>query len=113
MKTRWMENQDASNKDIRDEILRMLLMLQSGESICPSDAARSFGSKWREIMPAVREVAADMVRDGSIEVIQKGEIVDIDQRDIESIKGPIRLRLVKRPKPEPIVVKRVAIPDLE
>jgi hypothetical protein len=96
MKTRWMEHEDASNKDIRDEILRMLLMMKSGESICPSDVARTFGQKWREIMPAVREVAADMVRDGSIEITQKGEPVDIEERNVESIKGPIRLRLVKR-----------------
>jgi hypothetical protein len=58
--------------------------------------ARTFGQKWREIMPAVREVAADMVRDGSIEITQKGEPVDIEERNVESIKGPIRLRLVKR-----------------
>jgi hypothetical protein len=96
VKTRWMEHEDASNKDIRDEILRHLLMLKKGESICPSDAARSFGSKWREMMPAVREVASEMVRDGLIEVTQGGEVVDIEERDIESIKGPIRLRLVKK-----------------
>ena len=91
-----MEHEDASNKDIRDEILRMLLMMKSGESICPSDVARTFGQKWREMMPAVREVAADMVRDNSIEITQKGEVVDIEERNVESIKGPIRLRLVKR-----------------
>lgn len=96
MKTKWMEHEDASNKDIRDEILRMLLMMKGGESICPSDAVRGFSQRWREMMPTVREVAADMVRDGSIEVIQKGEVVDIEERSIESIKGPIRLRLVKR-----------------
>lgn len=71
-------------------------MLKSGESICPSDAARSFGAKWREMMPAVREVAADLVRDGAIEVIQQGQVVDIEERNIESIKGPIRLRLAKK-----------------
>ena len=39
-----------------------------------------------------------MVRDGMIEVTQRGEIVDIDERSIESIKGPIRLRLGKQAK---------------
>jgi hypothetical protein len=96
MKTRWMEHEEASNKDIRDEILRMLLMMKPGESICPSDAARSFGPKWRELMPTVREVAVDMVRDGAIEITQKGEPIDIDERNIESIKGPIRLRLIPK-----------------
>jgi hypothetical protein len=43
----------------------------------------------------VREVAANMVRDGLIEIIQRGEVIDVDQRDVESIRGPIRLRLAK------------------
>jgi len=98
MKTRWMDYEAPSNDDIRDEILRLLMSLRTGESICPSDAARNFGSKWRQHMPLVREVAADMVRDGMIEVTQRGEIVDIDERSIESIKGPIRLRLGKQAK---------------
>lgn len=98
MKTRWMDHEAPSNDDIRDEILRLLMSLRTGESICPSDAARSFGSKWRQHMPLVREVAADMVRDGMIEVTQRGEVVDIDERSIESIKGPIRLRLGKQAK---------------
>jgi len=96
MKTRWMDHDAPSNNDIRDEILRLLMTLKKGESICPSDAARAFGSKWRQHMPLVREVAADMVRDGMIEVVQRDEVVDIDERDIESIKGPIRLRLMPK-----------------
>jgi len=96
MKTRWMDQDAPSNNNIRDEILRLLMSLKKGESICPSDAARAFGSKWRQHMPLVREVAADMVRDGMIEVVQRDEVVDIDERDIESIKGPIRLRLMPK-----------------
>lgn len=95
MKTRWMDNDSPENKDIRDEILMLLHSLRNGESICPSDAARSFGTKWRELMPQVREVASDMVRDGTIEITQQGQIVDVDERSVESIKGPIRLRLKK------------------
>jgi hypothetical protein len=37
-----------------------------------------------------------MARDEQIEVIQRGETIDVDDRDIESIRGPIRLRLIKR-----------------
>jgi hypothetical protein len=37
-----------------------------------------------------------MVRDDLIEVVQRGEVVDIDERDIESIRGPIRLRIRPR-----------------
>lgn len=96
MKTRWMDHDAPDSNDIRDEILRLLMSMKTGESICPSDAARSFGSKWRQQMPLVLQVAADMVRDDMIEVLQRGEVVDIDERDIESIRGPIRLRLRPR-----------------
>lgn len=96
MKTRWNEHEEPSSKDIRDEILRFLLMMKPGESICPSDVGRTFGSKWRELMTSVHEVASDMVRDGAIEITQNGEVVDIDERNVETLKGPIRLRLAKR-----------------
>lgn len=96
MKTRWLEHEEPTDENIRDEILRQLMCLKQGESICPSEAARQFGSKWRQHMPQVREVAANMVRDGMIEVTQRGEVIDVDERDLESVKGPIRLRLVSR-----------------
>jgi len=96
MKTRWNEHEEPSNKDIRDEILRSLLMMKPGDSICPTDIGRTFGSKWRGLMTTVREVAADMVRDGFIEVTQNGDVIDIEERQIDSIKGPIRLRLTRR-----------------
>ncbi len=93
MKTRWLEHETPSNEDIRDEILRLLMSLRTGESICPSDAARCFGGSWRKYMTQVLNVAADMVRDGQLEIVQRGEVVDIDERKVEEIRGPIRLRL--------------------
>jgi hypothetical protein len=95
-KSRWLDHEEPDSQDVRNEILRLLMLLRSGESICPSDAARAFGTKWRQYMPLVREVAADMVRDELIDVTQKGDVIDIDERDIESIKGPIRLRLHRK-----------------
>jgi hypothetical protein len=95
MKTRWQDHEDPSHEDVRDEIFRLLHSMKKGESICPSDAARQFGSKWRQYMPMVREVAANMVRDGQIEITQRGEIVDVDEREVETIRGPIRLRLAR------------------
>jgi hypothetical protein len=96
MKTRWMEHESASNDDIRDEIFRLLLSLKQGESICPTDAARGFGSKWRQLMPHVREVVADMARDGQIQVTLRGQTIDVDEVDIEQTKGPIRIRLTPK-----------------
>jgi uncharacterized NAD(P)/FAD-binding protein YdhS len=94
-----MEHESASNDDIRDEIFRLLLSLKRGESICPTDAARNFGAKWRQLMPHVREVVVDMARDGQIEVTMRGQVVDVDEVDIEDAKGPLRVRLVTQ-KPE-------------
>lgn len=96
MKTRWMEHESASNDDIRDEIFRLLMEMKPGESICPTDAARGFGSKWRQLMTHVREVVTDMARDGAIEVILRGEVVDVDDVDLETIKGPLRLRIAPK-----------------
>ncbi len=100
MKTRWMKNHEPSDEDIRDEILRLLMTLRKDETICATDAARQFGSKWRQHMPQVFEVAANMVRDGMIEITQRGEIVDVDERTLEAIRGPLRIKLIP-PKQEP------------
>lgn len=95
-KSRWMEHEEPSSQDVKNEILRLLWSLNKGESICPTDAARAFGPKWRQYVPLVKEVASDMSRDDLLEVTQNGEVVDVDERDLESIKGPIRLRLPVR-----------------
>ena len=95
-KSRWMEHEEPSSQDVKNEILRLLWSLNKGESICPTDAARAFGPKWRQYVPLVKEVASDMSRDDLLEVTQNGEVVDVDERDLESIKWPLRLRLPVR-----------------
>lgn len=94
-KTRWLDHEEPGPDDVKNEILRLLMCLKSGESICPSDAARAFGSKWRQYMPLVRDVVSDMFRDDLIDVTQQGAVIDLEERSIESIKGPIRVRLRK------------------
>lgn len=95
-KSRWMEHEEPSSQDVKNEILRLLWSLNKGESICPTDAARAFGPKWRQYVSLVKEVASDMSRDDLLEITQNGELVDVDERDLESIKGPLRLRLPVR-----------------
>ncbi len=95
-KTRWMEHEEPRSQDIKDEILRLLLMLKQGECICPTEAARAFGSRWRQFMPEVTEVVADMARDEIIEVTLHGVVIDVDERELSTVKGPIRLRLLSR-----------------
>jgi Protein of unknown function (DUF3253) len=84
------ESREPSDKEIRDEILRLLLLDSRVSSICPSDVARSLRPQWRQWMPLIMEIVAEMVKDREIEAILQGQPVDI-----EKVKGPIRLRLVR------------------
>ncbi len=95
MRTRWMqqESQEPTDKEIRDEILRLLMIDSKGASICPTDVARSLRPQWRQWMPLVKEIAADMARDREIEVVYQDKVVDI-----ETVKVPVRLRLVREEK---------------
>ena len=90
MKTRWMKeaSDEPTDKEIRDEILRQLMSMSSGSSICPSDVARSLRQQWRQWMPMIKEVVSEMARDNEIEVTQQGRHVEI-----ETATGPVRLAL--------------------
>lgn len=95
VQTAWMRENDPSDDEIRGEILRLLILQGRNSSICPTDVARGLFGHWREKMPIVRDVIAQMVVDGQIEVIQRGKIVDI-----ETIQGPVRLQLPPKLKPQ-------------
>lgn len=65
------------------------------KTICPSEVARRIAEEgtrsetyWRELMPAVRRVAGELVRAGEISATQKGAPVDP-----VTARGPIRLGL--------------------
>jgi hypothetical protein len=78
-------------KRIRSEILRQLDARGTGKSICPSEIARALADdeqEWRAMMPAIREQAAYLSREGAIIVTQKGQMVELQEA-----KGPIRLAL--------------------
>jgi hypothetical protein len=58
-------------------------------TICPSDVARTIGgASWRGCMQLVRDVAAELVKQGTLRVLQRGREVAID-----TARGPIRLAL--------------------
>ncbi len=62
----------------------------AARSICPSQVARALAhdeAAWRALMPVVREVAAELVEAGEIEMTQGGVVVDP-----RAVRGPIRLR---------------------
>jgi hypothetical protein len=72
----------------RDAILQLLDQRAPEASICPSEAARRIGGDdFRPHMDAVREAAAALAAEGTIEVTQGGRPVDIAQA-----RGPVRLR---------------------
>jgi Protein of unknown function (DUF3253) len=81
----------ADHPALQAAIFHLLAKRQSGATICPSDAARAVyatATAWRAAMPAVRAVAAQLVEQGRLVVTQGGKVVDI-----QTAKGPIRLRL--------------------
>jgi hypothetical protein len=61
-------------------------------TICPSDAARAVGGeRWRSVMPLAREVAVELVGEGRVEVLQRGEVIDA----AAGWRGPVRIRAVR------------------
>ena len=84
-------NQAADPAALEAAIFTLLAQRQPGASICPSDAARAVypaAYQWRDAMPVVRALAAQLAAQGQLVVTQGGKVVDID-----TAKGPIRLRL--------------------
>jgi len=82
---------DTTREGIRATILELLAWRSPAASICPSDVARALkidGPGWRALMPAVRDVAADMVRAGELRITRGAAELAPDDLG----RGPIRLR---------------------
>ena len=73
-----------------EAILSLLHDRDPGKTICPSEAARVIAGEddFRPHMAEVREAAGRLVARGRLEVTQGGSVVDL-----ETARGPIRLRL--------------------
>lgn len=82
-----MADRDAA----RSAILDLLERRPAGRTICPSEAARVLGGDdgFRPYMDVVRAAAADLVAERRIDVLQRGEVVDL-----ATVRGPVRLRRV-------------------
>ncbi|MEL7543449.1 MAG: DUF3253 domain-containing protein [Pseudomonadota bacterium] len=84
------DGRDVSDNDICTAILALTKARGPDKTICPSEVARSLAEDeavWRSLMPRVRDCAAELVDDGKIAILQKGQPV-ADPRDVS---GPIRL----------------------
>lgn len=65
--------------DERLEAAVRALALHRGpdSSTCPSDAARAVGGpQWRDLMPRAREVARRLALAGTVEITQRGTVLD-------------------------------------
>lgn len=72
-------------------ILDLLDQRAEGATICPSDAARAAApDDWRPLMDPVRAAASRLVEQGTVEITQRGQVVDL-----ASVRGPIRIRRVR------------------
>lgn len=80
---------------IRECVIELLEHRNEDATICPSEAARILGGElkveWRDLMRSVRDVAAKMADQGSIDIVQSGRPVNI-----HDARGPVRLRLRRR-----------------
>jgi Protein of unknown function (DUF3253) len=72
-----------------------LLRDAAGAGVCPSEAARVLAQgldvEWRDLMRPVRIVAAELAREGRVDIRQDGQLVDI----LEA-RGPLRLHWRER-----------------
>jgi hypothetical protein len=81
------------DEKLESAILALLARRKPGETICPSEAARAVApGSWRPLMDAARAAARRLAGRGAVQVTQGGRVVDPS-----NVRGPIRLRLVRRP----------------
>lgn len=93
---------DAQRLVIVQHAERLLNARDYPKTICPSEIARAFSaaelqtlgaSEWRDTMNAVREVVWEKREAREVEVLQKGEALDV--KSLGDITGPIRVRKVQ------------------
>ena len=73
---------------ITNAMLRIAAERGPEKSLCPTDVARAVSAEnWRPLLRPVRKVAADLARQGKIEILRKGKPINPDD-----MRGVIRLR---------------------
>lgn len=80
---------EVSQPAIEESIFSLLAARRDGATICPSEVARALqpnNGAWRELMPRIREVAAELASDDRLVVTRRGVVVDATDPG-----GPIRL----------------------
>lgn len=76
-------------KLIKKAILQMAAQRGPDKTICPSEVAKNlFPENWRNQMQNIRDAAFELQVENQVQILQKGKLVDI-----ETSKGPIRIRV--------------------
>lgn len=76
---------------IRAKIIELVTARGIKKTVCPSEVARALSPRaWRDLMPTVRKIGAQLVKEGLILVTQRGTIVDLS-----TVRGPVRFGLAK------------------
>ncbi|MEM1130570.1 MAG: DUF3253 domain-containing protein [Pseudomonadota bacterium] len=75
-----------SDAEIEAALLHLAHARGSGKTFCPSEVAREMSPDWRNMMPDIRRVAAQLQGAGRLVATQKGVVVDA-----RTARGPIRL----------------------
>lgn len=95
----WETPDEPAQRKRAAATIRALLTRRNAKSakpaptICPSDVARIMGgAAWRQCMPLVRSVAAQLITRGQLRALQHGIEVSL-----QSAKGPVRLALAREP----------------
>ena len=78
------------DRRLEETIVALLHQRPAGASICPREAARAIAGDdaWRALMEPARRAARRLAHKGTIEITQRGRVVDPCE-----FRGPIRLRL--------------------
>jgi hypothetical protein len=94
-----LPNRTEDSDPLAGEILRLVAERGPGKSICPTEAARQFAEArrrpkdppdlWRKYLPAVRQQAKNLARQGRIVILRRGRPVDPNL----PVKGVVRLAL--------------------
>ena len=86
-------NEEQLEKEIESAIISLTMTRGCSKSCCPSEIPRLMLKypNWREFMDVTRKVAFKMAELGTIEILQKGAVINSSQ--LSCVKGAIRLRL--------------------
>ena len=84
---------------------RLLATREYPKTICPSEVARALNARdlqeadiisWRDAMPEIRKMVAEMRKRGEVDVLQKGAILEGDLGEgLGHVVGPIRVRKIQ------------------